>query len=198
MPISDVARAYHQTVVKEAGVGYEMIAGGGAGEVGDNHTAKIGEELFTGQFKFKVSNVQETQSYTERYGKEHYTITPDKGETLIVVDCRLKNGTKIKQNLVFSANETYGNSNTALTDDQEHSYAPISWHGNDFDGYDVHADETYPEGANVLPGAAIDFALVFAVPPGTHPKDLVFSILKYAERDKAKEKSVDVRVSLAS
>lgn len=83
-----------------------------------------------------------------------------------------------------------------LTDDQEHSFAPVNWHGNAFGGYDAHRDEGTPDGAYVLLDAAIDFALVFIFPPGTKPKDLVFSILKYGDRSDATTKGTDVRVSL--
>lgn len=194
VPLSVVAHAYNQTLVKRPG-GYELIAAGGAGEVAANHTAKIGDELFTGQFRFQVTGIHEEHSYLTRYAQSHYTITPEQGETLYVVDCRLKNGTPTRQKMVL---DHLGNGNTALTDDQEHAYAPISWHGNAFDGFDVHYDETSPTGAYILPGAALSFALVFSVPQGTHPKDLIYSILKYGDfkLDAPKQKTVDVRVSL--
>lgn len=195
VPLADVAKAYDQQLVKKPG-GYELIASGGAGQVANAHTAKLGEELFTGQWRFKVTNVQIVNEYTTRYAQNKQAISNEGGgDVLAVVDCRLKNSTKQKQELVLSTG-SYGGPNTALTDDQEHSYSPINWHGNAFGGYDAHMDEHAPDGAFVLPGAVIDFALVFSVPPGTKPKDLVFSILRYGDRDKAQEKTTDVRVSL--
>ena len=195
VPLADVAKAYDQTLVKKPG-GYELIAAGGAGQVANAHVAKLGEELFTGQWRFKVINVQTVNEYTTRFGKDKQTISSDTGgDTLVVVDCRIKNGTKQKQELVLSTG-SYGGANTALADDQEHSYAPINWHGNAFGGYDAHMDDSAPNGAYVLPGAAIDFALVFSVPPGTKPKNLVFSILKYGDRSDAATKGTDVRILL--
>jgi hypothetical protein len=196
-PLADIARAYDQTLVKKPG-GYELTPAGGAGQIGDQHSGKIGDELFTGEFRFKVLQVREVSQYTTHYSQDQQTVTPaGANDTLFVVDCRIKNGTKQRQELVSSTNDLFGNPNTALADDQEHSYRPLSLSSGAFNGYDVHADETAPTGTYLLPGAAIDFALVFSVPKGTHPKDLVYSILKYGDRSEAKQKAVDVRVSLA-
>jgi len=183
--LADVARALDMQVVPRAG-GYEMVPAGGAGQLQGKGSGKIGDTIFTGQFRFMVKGVRTVDSYTEQYSQDRNQISPKgPGDTLMVVDCRLKNGTTSKQEVVLS-NSDWGE-NTALTDDQEHSYAPV-----DVDG---HYDEGAPHGAWILPGAAYDFAVVFSVPKGTNPKDLVYTIVKYSER--GNNKGTDVRVSLA-
>ncbi|HEX5324573.1 MAG TPA: hypothetical protein VFW40_12360 [Capsulimonadaceae bacterium] len=182
--LADVARALNMNIVPRAG-GYEMVPAGGADQLQGKGRGKIGDTMFTGQFRFMVNGVQTLDSYTERYDQDRRDLAPKgPGDTLVVIDCRIKNGTNTKQEIVLSP--TDWGENTALTDDQEHSYAPI-----DVDG---HYDEGAPNGAWILPGAAIDFALVFSVPKGTNVKDLVFTIVKYSER--GGHKGTDVRVSL--
>ncbi|HEY3331411.1 MAG TPA: hypothetical protein VGK19_15380 [Capsulimonadaceae bacterium] len=195
VPVGDVARGLGQSVVKTPG-GYTITVAGGGNEVADKYVGKLGDDVFTGQFKFKALNVRTANSYVTKYVEYKKTITANEGQILVIVDCRIKNGTPQKQELVFSTDESYGGPNTAITDDQEHSYRPINFEGNSFNGFDVHADEYAPVGTNILPGAALDFTLVFSVPNDFKPKDLIYSLVKYSERDKAKEKTVDVRIHL--
>lgn len=195
VPLADVAKAFGLTVAKQPG-GYALVEAGGANEIADAHRGKMGETIFTGQFRFLVTGIDKVDSYTPKNIAD-VVVTPTAGNSLFVVHCRIKNGTREKQELVFSTDDMFGNVDTALTDDQEHTYAPYNFEGGKVDGYDVHIDETAPNGSYVLPGAAIDFTIIFNAPSDTHPKDLIFSILKYAERDKAKTKSVDVRVSVS-
>src|SRR5437660_4786673 len=54
--LSDMARALGMTVVKKPG-GYALIAAGGANEVAARARGKIGDELFTGDWRFRVSAV---------------------------------------------------------------------------------------------------------------------------------------------
>ena len=77
--------------------------------------------------------------------------------------------------------------NSALTDDQGQSYAPLA--------FDKHTDST-DEGPNMLPGSQTAFAVVFSVPKGTKLKDLVFS-LQNAYED-TPDGGTDVRISLGS
>lgn len=55
---------------------------------------------------------------------------------------------------------------TSLTDIDAQSYQPT--------GYDVMADEGAPLGKYALPGASLNFSIIFRVPPETKLKDLFF------------------------
>lgn len=195
-PLADMAKAFGQAIVKRPG-GYELTDAGGAGEVGDAHRGNLGATIFTGQFRFTVTGIDKVDTYTPK-NAGNITVTPTAGNSLFVVHCRIKNGLPQRQELVFSVDSGFGNHDTALTDDQENTYEPINFRGGEFGGYDVHIDEGAPNGSFVLPGAAIDFAVVFEAPSETHPKDFIFSILKYGDRGHASSKAVDVRVSLSS
>jgi hypothetical protein len=60
--------------------------------------------------------------------------------------------------------------------------------------YDVAADENAPLSAYALPGASVPFTIIFAVPQNIQVKDLVYSIVRYAQR--TDKKGTTVRVSL--
>jgi hypothetical protein len=182
-PIGDIAKALGMDVVKRGGQ-VELTRSGGAGQIANKNTGKLGEEIFTGKYRFKVISMQQTDSYTDRFGQDKKTTDAGPNETLLVLTCRVKNGTQQKDELCFTSGD-WG-ANTALADMDEHSYQAAR--------FDVHRDEDFPPGAYFLPGAAIDFAIVFKVPKETKPKDLVYSIVRYIER--ADKKSTDVRVSL--
>jgi|SRR5579883_2032599 len=167
---------------------------GGANQV-QGLKGKVGQMLFTGQWRFQVQNVQQVDSYTLKvptaendYAKYHdvaeydndtHVFTPKTGYTLIAADCLAKNAqTKVKQLDFF-----YGSQNTALTDDQGQSYQPIA--------YDMQTKSpctTKP----MLPGSAEKITILFAVPPGTKLQDMVVTLRNWDDG-----KSKDVRVSLA-
>ena len=79
----------------------------------------------------------------------------------VAIIVRLKNGTNKTQfpHLV-------GTPITAVTDDAEHSLEPYDGGYSDVPGRNV----------NMLPGAAVDFALTFHVPKSTVLKDLVYCV----------------------
>lgn len=189
VPIADVAKALDMQVTKSAG-GYAIAPAGGANMLAGNSTGKMGEEVFTGKWRFKVLNVERTKTYKET----QRVLNPDEyeaqaGEELIVVSCRVKNGTKKKDELVYS--KDWEGTMNALTDMEEHSYQPIS--------FDVKESETAPVGVIFLPGAAVDFKMIFRVPEGTQLKDLVFTALRYSMRsnfDQEKEAPQHIRISL--
>lgn len=191
VPVADVARALGQTVSKRPD-GFAIAAAGGANQLGSRQ-GKIGDVVFTGEFRFQVLDVQLVPSYTSRFAQRPFTTEATGAEQLAVVTCRVKNGTKTRQELVYDIGR-YGGPNTALTDTDEHSYLP--WNGGAGLPYDVHRDEGAPVGAYLLPGAAQDFAIVFSIPQSATPKDLVFSLLKYDDRIDNVKKAVDVRISL--
>lgn len=189
VPVADVARALGATVAAR-GDGYEIVMPGGANQVEGVAQGKIGDEIFTGQWRFQVVNVQEAgDQYKERYYQQLRTIRPKSpAETLLVVNCRLKNGmNKTRTPLVTERIPA----NTALADAAEHSYAPL-----DYDASQGEGDKILSyAGSDLLPGAAMEFALVFSVPRGTVPKALIYSLQAYPD-DVGKDKHTDVRVSL--
>ena len=103
----------------------------------------------------------------------HKGILPKPGDKLIVVHCRLKNGTGAKQTMAFlrdpDAVPKFPALNTALTGADEQSSALYAT--------DVRVDDSYYRlvKTSFLPGAAISFNLLFSVPPVTRPKDFIYS-----------------------
>ena len=187
--VSDVASAMGRIVVKRPD-GYEIAKPGGANQV-SGLEGKIGDQLFDGKWRFKVTKVETASSYalkTEgepydagaatRYNSATRTLTPNTGSTLIVIHCTAANGQKTKQTL-WIANS---GSNTALTDDDGHSYPPAV---HDFNGAPIQSP-------SILPGAKIDFPIVFSVPEGAVLKDLVFTL----RNNDSSSKGDEVRVSL--
>ncbi len=189
VPLADVAAALGQRVVSTAG-GYQIIAAGGANQV-EGMRGKVGDVLFDGKWRFQVLDVRTMDSYpmknnaTNDYGVYNSTadlsdgtFRPKAGNSLIVIQCRLKNGVKQNQSLWRYNPDTH----TALTDDQGQSYPPIA--------YDIPSGGSFGS-KDLLPGAALDFAVLFTVPEGTHLKDLVFTLRTLSD------KGDEVRVSLA-
>lgn len=189
VPIADVAKALDMQVVK-SGSGYALAPAGGANMLKGNATGKMGEEVFTGKWRFKVLSVEKVKTYKETQRvlnpSEHEA---GENEDLVIVSCRVKNGTKAKDELVYSTD--WDGMMNALTDMEEHSYQPIS--------FDVKESETAPLGVIFLPGAAVDFKMIFRVPQGTELKDLVFTAMRYSKRasfDQKDEPPQHIRVSL--
>jgi hypothetical protein len=189
VPLKSVASALNMTVQDRPG-GVELIKAGGAGQIANANVGRMGDEVFTGKWRFSVRKMERMDRYkkhlTTGYQKE---IEAKPGMELLVVTCRVKNGTAQNDKLVIDA---WKGSNTALTDKDEHAYPPDLW--------DVRADDHAPEGASFLPGAAVDFNLVFMVPKGAEPKDLVFSAIRYDDRasfDMKKRPPTDIRYSLS-
>lgn len=187
VPISDVAKAMGMSVQKRAD-GYSIGTDGGHGQIANKFTGKLGDEIFTGKWKFTVLKVRHADSY--KIAKSHLKSFSDanENEEFIVVDCRVKNGTPKKDELVF---ENWDGINTALTDSGEQTYQPIK--------YDVAESEYAPVGVTVLPGSAINFTLVFKVPKDTVEKDLIFTAMRYdfrASFDQKKDPPQDIRVDL--
>jgi hypothetical protein len=189
VPLADVAKAMDLTVQKRDG-GFELIKSGGAGQVANKFVGKVGEEIFTGKWRFTVLSVDRAKTYdlllSSAY-KKH--LEADSNEDLIIVSCRVKNGTPQKDELVFSPD--WEGTHNALTDADEQSYQPFA--------FDVKESENAPVGVTFLPGAAINFKMIFKVPTGTKPKDLIFTALRYSVRagfDQKKDPPQDIRVTL--
>ncbi len=194
VPLSDMAKAMNGTVVKRKS-GYEIVLGdvdkaaaepkavaGGANEVHGTR-GKIGEVLFNGKWRFSVLSVEHAASYDSQFLPDKRTFTPG-GDTeeLVLVHCRMKNGQNMTAVAMLSQIHPH---NTALTDNQSQSYAPM-----DYDKRGGHTDE----GPTMLPGSQTEFVIVFSVAKGTTLKDLVFS---EQNLDEAPDGGTDVRISLS-
>ena len=103
------------------------------------------------------------------------TFGPRPGNTLLVFNCRVINATEEKQSLW-----NY-NTNTAVLDNEGESYPPIA--------FDMRGGRTQSE--PLLPGSKLDFAVLFAVPESTKPKELVFNLKTISDKE-----GTDVRVEL--
>lgn len=192
VPVGDVAKALgYQISRREDGLSLDRA--GGANQVGNSNTGKQGQEIFTGKWRLLVSNVERVKSYdfvdnnfvpsSERH------MAASETEDLIVVTCRIKNGTPARDELVFSG--TWDGMHNALTDENENSYIPA--------GFDLKPTEDSPVGAMFNPGAAINFKVIFRVPTSAHPKDFIFTAMSYSARSQFDMKGhppTDIRVSL--
>lgn len=190
VPVVDVAQALGM-VVGEAEDGYSLTREGGANQVEGVAQGGVGDELFTGKWRFQVLKMERAgQQYQERHYQQERTIKPNGAdEELIVLNCRVKNATDEAVSPILTERLP---GNTALADDAEHSYAPI-----DYDArQEINKTQSYAASA-LLPGAASEFALVFSVPKGTTLKALVFSLMAYPN-DVGKDEHTDVRVHLAA
>jgi hypothetical protein len=190
VPLSDVAHALGAQVASR-GDGFAIVTGGsgsstsagsrtaagGANEVrGAN--GNVGDWFFNGLWRFRVSKVERTDEYNFQFAASPENDKPSGGnDELVVCYCTIKNGHAQTEEPVLTSHGL-ASQNTALTDDQGQSYAPI-----DFD----------VRGGGLTPGAAKNFAVVFSVPKGTKIKDLIFTLYGFATSTKAS----NVRVNLA-
>jgi hypothetical protein len=186
VPLSDVAKMLGGSVVKTPGGGYELRAGGAHGATADasgganqvnGRAARIGQTVFDGFWRVTLlAPPQLADTYQSQYMANSKTYVPDgPNQTLAIFSCRLKNGMKHPE-----AWCQYDE--TALTDDQGHSYPPKS--------FDMRYNG--PMSTDILPGAALDAVLVFSVPKGTNLKDLVITTGNYLPHGKPS----NIRISL--
>ncbi len=168
---------------------------GGANQV-TGMNGKIGEMLFDGRWRFQVQEVKEVDTYTlnvpgseQDYSRYHsvatddpttHVFTPKPGNTLIAVKCLAKNG----QNTVQQLDCYPPDLKTALTDLEGNSYAPIA--------YDMRSEGAWTS-KKLLPGSSQTMTILFAVPPGTKLKDLVFALKNWSDK-----KVNNLRISLAT
>ncbi|BDI34297.1 hypothetical protein CCAX7_63480 [Capsulimonas corticalis] len=189
--VSDIAKSIGRVVAKRPG-GYELIEAGGANQIAGVVKGKIGDQLFDGKWRFKVTGVETASTYALKTQGEPYsygsdvsyntstrTFSAPAADTLIIVRCAIANGQKTKQTFWVAE----GGSNTALTDDQGHAFTPIAY---DFSGAPA---QTEP----LLPGSKMEFPVIFCIPAGTQLKDLIFTL----RNNDASSKGNDVRVSLS-
>lgn len=155
---------------------------GGANQV-QGLNGKIGDVLFDGHWRFQVLSLTPVSTYTltvpssgQDFAKYHDTaeldpgthiFTPKTGYTFFAVKCHVKNGQKRTEQLDGYLDDP----KTALTDDKENSYPPIA--------YDMMCKGSWIT-KELLPGSGEDLTLLFAVPTGTTPKDLVFTLKNWS------------------
>ncbi len=180
VPLSDVAAVLGMNVAKK-GDTYILARAGGAHQI-RGATGKITTNIFNGTWLLNVESAQQVMEYSQLYGSDKARIVPTEvGDVLIVVKCRLKNGTQETQEVYFDKDST---GDTSLTDDQSHDYVPLA--------YDSR-NSSYTS-AMMLPGSEHDFVVIFSVPKGAVLKDLIYSVLSAG----GQEKGTDFRVSLKS
>jgi hypothetical protein len=157
VPIRDIAAALSMTV-QTRDDGYVLMKAGGANQL-EGLNGKVGDDLFNGVFRLKVNRVIRGSRYQRQFSKGDDLTAPE-GEDIMAVVVRVKNGTQKTQMV-----DLMPGANTALTDENEHSFGPYSG------GY-MDIPERAP---TLVPGAATDFALTFHVPKSAVLKDLIFS-----------------------
>ena len=176
-PIKDMAAAMKLTIQKTSR-GIELADSGGANQA-EGITGKVGDLLWNGYVRFQVVKVIRGKEYTNQFSGDQAKITPyPEGMDLVVIVCRIKNGTTKTTTIGLPSG-----SETGLTDTQDHSYAPRT-------GLSIDCPN---RGQDVLPGAAIDFALTFDVPESAQLSDLVYQTAFYGAAEASKKK---FRVSL--
>ena len=191
--LADIAKAMGLTVTKRPDGKYELTVAGGANQINGKVTGKIGDVLFDGKWRFQVISVETPESYTMKTDAELYDfgggfmfdrptrlVRPSKGRTLVVMQCRASNGVNEKRTLWTAISDT--RINTALADMDGSSHPPI---GYDFEGGPIQSKW-------LVPGAALNFALLFSIPEGTKMKDLIFTL----KNNQTDDKPNNVRVSL--
>jgi hypothetical protein len=187
VPIADVAKALGLVVIKTK-TGFALVKEGGANQV-EGIPGKLGETVFDGKWRFTALEMREVNSYTLQtrtatdYGLispiaqiNGTTYEPKKGYRFFLLRCEIKNGQKSAQQLWWFQNDTH----TALADDRGESFPPILT--------DI-ASESF-QSKPLLPGARLEFNLVFCVPINTNPQDLVFTLRTISD------KGTDVRIAL--
>jgi len=191
IPLTDMAKALDMVVVKNAG-SYEIKKAGGATPI-KGLQGKVGDVLFDGKWRFQVLSTAPVESHAmKNKSTTDYAVyntiaeldservfRPKAGRTLIAVKCRVTNGRNATAALWLYNNDT----RTALADDQGESHPPI--------GYDIEESGPF-QSKQLLPGAKLDFTVLFSVPANTKAKDLVFTLRTMDSRDKGN----DARVAL--
>ncbi|MCA1597311.1 MAG: DUF4352 domain-containing protein [Chloroflexi bacterium] len=193
--LSDLAKALGMNITRRSDGNYELATAGGANQVEGLRQGKIGDVLFDGRWRFQVLSVEMPDSYTMKTAGDTPSSWPrdiiefdtptqvlraKPGYKLVVVNCRMRNGQKTSQ--TFWLAELPGNNvNTAITDKNGQSYAPV--------GFDLRGGPN--QSGQMLPGAKEEFPILFSVPKDAEVRDLIFTLKNNGEGEPH-----DVRVSL--
>jgi hypothetical protein len=191
--LADVAKALGMIVTKRPDGKYELTRAGGANQLQGMAQGKVGDVLFDGHWRFQVQSVTTPTAYTMKTAGEPYdnhdlstfdrpnrVIKPTRGNSLVVLQCRATNGVNANRTLWTAISDD--RIHTALASADGSSFPPIAY---DFDGGPIQSK-------SLVPGAALNFAVLFSVPEGTQIKDLIFSL----KNNQGDEKANDVRVTL--
>ncbi|HVT11379.1 MAG TPA: DUF4352 domain-containing protein [Fimbriimonadaceae bacterium] len=158
VPLADVAKVLDMKVAKN-GSGYTLEPVGGANQLEGLH-GKVGELLRTPEFTFEVKKVTMDPHYHKQFG-DGTVDAQHPGSTIVAIQIRMKNATN---KAVFL--NPFGQNMTALTDQDEHAYTQ----------YTGGWADVPPGDHQMIPGSAIDFALVFEMPTKEKVKDLVYEV----------------------
>ncbi len=190
--LADVARALGMVVIKTSD-GYEIKKPGGANPIKGVTQGKIGAVLFDGKWRFQVLSVAMPEAFTMKTPADYsdtagltsfnptsriFTASPN--YKLVVIQCRVTNAVNEKRTLWTAMSDE--RIHTALTDIQGGSHSPIAY---DFEGGPIQSKW-------LVPGAILNFPVVFSVPQDTQLKDLIFTL----KNNQTDDKPNDVRVSL--
>lgn len=173
VPLADVAKALNMVVTKTAD-GYSLAPSGGANQV-DGLNGKVGDQLNCGAFLLTLTSAEETYDYSYQNSDRHEKPYKD-SDKLVVLKFHVKNATKLKQSL-----DTLGGDLTALTDKSDHNFTSRTEDGE--------------RGPDMLPGSAVDFALIYYVPKDMQPGDMVYQLHSYTLQKGYKDYTF--RISLA-
>lgn len=190
VPVRDVAKAEGLTVQK-SGNRLELVEAGGANQV-DGLRGKIGDTVFDGSWRLTVHSFERVDSYhiqsktSTDYSIWHAiadlqddTFTPKPGYALYVADCTVKNGTHDDAQFEWS------------TADNKTSVADASGANHPWIVFDIPSSAFVSK--PVLPGAAIDFKICFAVAADAHPQDLIVTLKSLTQK-----KGHDARIALGA
>lgn len=159
VPLKDIASALNLSVSKTSR-GIELSApGGGANQV-EGINGKVGQVLFNGFVRLEVTSVFRGSKYTNKFSGDNQEVTPyPENMDLLVVTMRIRNGTKAKETVFLPGGGVSG-----LADDKGRSHAYRT-------GLSIDCPT---RGAELLPGAAVEFALTFDIPKDAKGLSLVY------------------------
>ncbi|RYG71607.1 DUF4352 domain-containing protein [bacterium] len=167
VPVADVAKALGQKVLPTS-TGLEIKTASGTYQAG-NLTGKVNDIIQTKKYSFQVLGFTTADKYDTKNLGYHETYEPKADdETLVIVNCRIKNTVNKAQGPVLD--HTQAGNKTAITDYEGQSYQPLV--------YDSKIAKNF-SGQSLLPGSKNDFYVVFSVPKSAKIKDLVFSVNDY-------------------
>jgi hypothetical protein len=158
VPLADVARALNMSVVAKSD-GYSISPAGGSGQL-NGMNGKIGDKLTNGQWVLTVVKAFRTDNYVHQFDTDKSS-ADQATDDLVVVVVRMKNARQDSKGISLP-----GTGSTAVTDLDDHSYSKMT-----FGGMDDRAG--YP---TLLPGSAVDFAMIFSVPKSEKLGDFVYQV----------------------
>jgi hypothetical protein len=182
VPVADVAKALGQSVVRVPG-GFELRAAGGANQLGGDLQGKVGDQLLTGLFRVQITRAERAASYTTRFGAgQAQTVSPSSADDdLVIITGTIKNAKQTGN--VAPSLSTNNPGKTALAGADGRSFPPVA--------HDSPAGSNTGGSFTLLPGAAMNFAVIFSIPEGVEVKALVFRVGEYGDSG-----SKDVRIAL--